>query len=346
MDILTGQSFKSITQYDKRFDGMFEKIKNKGYSCSYFGVLSCLRFLQGYTPNVDTHEKNIIDAMMITCMLNINSGLSFDDLITGCTNYDNKKIMGTSVELIVNNVIGKNEMFPKLINEKEKYAVIFLKNEKYFVVLVDKNGFYLRDCHVDTQNNFKTCDELFEHLSNYYQFTKMINIDGFKLEDYSSIEFLIFDQQFESGITGLIEPQINNSHKSDHKGYLNSQHDSGENIDNIKFIEPTVEQNKKREILNGDMFDVPSNVLFSKKDIEYLELLNYELLNCSDKKPDVKILDSIPLVFDNPYSPTNFTTSDEILLLELQKEIEEYDNDQFEKTLLFNSNPDELVNFQ
>ncbi len=53
-------SFTSITQYDKRFDGMFEQIKNKGYSCSYFSVLTCLRFLQGYTPDVDTHEKNII----------------------------------------------------------------------------------------------------------------------------------------------------------------------------------------------------------------------------------------------------------------------------------------------
>jgi spore coat polysaccharide biosynthesis protein SpsF (cytidylyltransferase family) len=111
---------------------------------------------------------------------------------------DHKKITGTSVELITNNVIGPNEMFPKLLNEQERYAVMFLKNEKYFVVMVDSNGFYLRDCHIDTQRNFKTLDTMFEHLSNFYQFTKMISIDGFQLEDYSSIEFLIFDQQFDS----------------------------------------------------------------------------------------------------------------------------------------------------
>jgi hypothetical protein len=77
------QSFNSITQYDKMFDSMFERINDKGYACSYFSVLTCLRFLQGYDYDNETHEKNIVDAMMLTCMLNVNSGLSFDDLIIG-----------------------------------------------------------------------------------------------------------------------------------------------------------------------------------------------------------------------------------------------------------------------
>ncbi len=317
--------------------------------------------------------------MMITCLLNLNSGLSFDDLIMGCTNYNHKKIIGTSVELIVNNVIGQNEMFPKLLDEQEKYAVMFLKSEKYFVVLVDKDGFYLRDCHVDLQKNFKTCNELFECLANFYQFTKMINIDGFQLEDYSSIEFLIFDQQFDSAVMNLLEPQIVSS-----SNIIQQSTQDTKKIDiNKPENQPTTQQNKKAEILNGDIFNVPNKILFSKKDIEYLELLNNELLKGSDIKPDHNILDNSDLVILNDSKSaavslkiteslnvskqtatyiekpvisedthaqlkkldTTLNSDEMLLLMELQKEIEDYDNDQFAKTLLLDSNHDELVNF-
>ncbi len=358
-------SFKSITQYDKRFDGMFDNIKNKGFSCSYFGILTCLRFLQGYTPDVDTHEKNIIDAMTITCLLDVNSGLSFENLILGCTNYDQKKIIGTSVELIVNNVIGPNEMFPKLIHQQEKYAVMFLKNEKYFAVLVDSDGFYLRDCHVDIQYNFNTLDSLFTHLSSFYQFTSMINIDGFQIEEYSSIEFLIFDQQFESDIVNLLETQIVSAKPK------------------INIISTQIK--KKEEMLNGDILNVPEKTLFSKKDIEYLQQLNNELSTKSGLLPNPSILgadiiepsqtviettemtemteitkipinSTIETTIEQENKPKNelqqnnqsdLTEDEKLILLELQKELDELDNAQFVNTLLMDSvSPDDMVDFR
>lgn len=271
----TKACFKSITQYDKKFDGMFDQIKNKGYSCSYFSILTCLRFFQGLVPDVDSHEKNIIDAMMITCMLNINSGLTFDDLIIGSTNCDHKKIMATSVDLITNNVIGFDNMFKNITNEKEKYAVMFLKSEKYFVVLVDIDGYYVRDCHVDNQYNYKLKQDLIDHLNNSYQFANSINIDGFKLEEYSSIEYLIIDKLFDSNVIDLLEPigEIVNLAESEHtidQMYLDQI--VYQTIELADEDEPT-----NIDILKGDIFEIPNKTLFSEKDIKYLELLNVEL---------------------------------------------------------------------
>lgn len=197
-------SFVTINQYDKRFDSMFENIKKKGYSCSYFSILTCLRFLQGYFPDADTHEQNVIDSMTISCLLDVSAGLSFEDLIIGCTTYDHKQIVATTVELISTGVIGFDQMFPILNNSQEKYAVMFLKNEKYFVVMVDSEGFYIRDCHISEQVNFKTLTETCEYLTKVYQFTAQINVDGLKFDEYSSVEFLIFDQLFHSDTLTLL----------------------------------------------------------------------------------------------------------------------------------------------
>jgi hypothetical protein len=331
-------AFKSLTQYDKRFDGMFDQIKDKGYSCSYFGILTCLRFLQGYLPDVDTHEKNIIDAMTVTCLLNINAGMTFEDLILGCTNCDAKKIIATSVELIANNIIGPNEMFPKLVSNLERYAVMFLKNEKYFVVMVDCDGIYLRDCHVDTQHNFKTIDELMIYLSQHYQFTQMINIDGFQIDEYSSIEFLIFDQQFESDIITLLEPEatIHTAHTPAHTPAHTQIQYGTQTKQNVQTT------NSPNNLLHGDMLKVPEKTLFSKNDIEYLQQLNIELSidsNNMEKKTNVTNTETT--------KTTDLSEDEKIMLLELQKEIDELDNSQFVASLLMDSfSPDDMVDFK
>lgn len=322
-------SFNSITQYDKSFDGLFENIKIKGYSCSYFSILSSLRFLQGYFPDVDTHEKNVSDAMMLTCILNINSGLSFEDLILGCTNYDIKKIVGTTVELIQNNIIGFEQMFPKITHPEEKYCVVFLKNEKYFIVMVDIDGYYLRDCHIDVQYNFKLFNDLKKKLSEDYQFTKMINIDGFEISEYSSIEFLIFDQQFDTQILQLLEPQLQSSTIYNPENSENSE--NSEKIDKEKI-----------KLLEGDILDIPEKTLFGKKDIIFLEKLNEQLSgkNESEKENNVQIeqiTDDVKnIVIDE----------EKMILLELQKEFDEFENNQFVTSLLMDSvSPDDMVDF-
>lgn len=287
------EEFKTITQYDKTFDTFFENQKDKGYACSYFSILTVLRFLEGHENNMYIHEKNIFDAMTLTSLLNLNSGLSFEDLISGCTSCDCKKITATCVDLITNDIIGKKEMFPELENNK-KYAVLFLKNEKYFVVMVDSNGYYLRDCHTDTQKNFNMLDDMFNYLCENYQFTQMIDIDGFIIDEYSSIEFFIFNDIFETEITQLLEPIVKND-----------------------FI---VEQNVE---------EIHTNKTTSQNENELLEQLNEELdykFNLNKQKK---------------------YTDEEILFSELQKEFDEFDNNQYIQSLLIDSvSPDDMNDYE
>ena len=260
--------------------------------------------------------------------------MKFEDLILGCTNCDAKKITATSVELIVNNIIGQNEMFPKHVSNSERYAVMFLKNEKYFVVMVDCDGIYLRDCHVDTQHNFKTIDELMIHLSQHYQFTQMINIDGFQIDEYSSIEFLIFDQQFESDIITLLEPQTTIHTQA--KQNVQTTNNPPNNPPNKPPNKPP------NNLLHGDILKVPEKTLFSKNDIEYLQQLNIELSidsNNMEKKTNVVNTDTT--------KTTDLSDDEKIMLLELQKEIDELDNSQFVASLLMDSfSPDDMVDFK
>lgn len=253
--------FKSITQYDKRFDGLFDDVQKKGFGCSYFSILSCWRFLEDGKTTTHVHEQNIKDAMTITCLLNIASGLGFEDLIIGCTDYDHKQIVATSVDLITTNVIGIHQMFPK-INNDSRYAVMFLKSEKYFVVLVDSNGYYFRDCHTDTQHNFKSLDQLYMHLANSYQFTENVNVGGIEFEEYSSIEFLIFDKKFNTDITSILTTKLYDENSAD---VFNSNQFDSNQFDQTDYD------------LSGDIFEIPEKILLTRKDIDYLEMLNEQL---------------------------------------------------------------------
>lgn len=264
---IMNDTFESITQYDKSFDYMFDNITKKGYSCSYFAILSCWRFMETGLCDKTIHEENIRDAMKITKNLNLSNGLSFEDLIVGCTTFDHKKIIGTSVDLVSNNVIGIHQMFPK---SETPYAVMFLKSEKYFVVLVNKDNYYCRDCHIDTQYNFKSLDQLFFHLANTYQFTENINAGGMDFDEYSSIEFLIFDQPFGTDVITLltIEPQQNNEYDDQLK----------------QIIEDQIVNEVLKYDLHKDIFELPEKVFLTENDIDYLNKLCSQM--CEEFKND------------------------------------------------------------
>lgn len=253
-------TFNSITQYDKSFDKMFKNISKKGYACSYFSILSCWRFIQTGLNGKEAHELNITDAMKITKILDLANGLSFEDLIIGCTSVDSKKIICTSVDLVANNIIGINNMFP---NKVQRYAVMFLKSEKYFVVLVDNNNYYIRDCHVDVQHNFKSLDQLYLHLINFYQFTENINVSGIEFDEYSSIEFLIFDNLFETDVISLLSMKPK-KHNSDY--FTNFNNDFEHDIDDI--VDKVLNYD-----LHKDIFELPEKIMLTDEDIEYLDTL-------------------------------------------------------------------------
>lgn len=138
------------------------------------------------------HEKNIQLANKYCAKNKIYRGMNFDELLLKVSNIHPDNINSTSIELIVNNIIGYRHIF----DSKNKLAVIFLKNEKFFVVICDKLKYYLRDCHKSTQYNFESLDDLKKKLNGSYQFNSKIDLIIGQHTNYSSIEFIKIYQQF------------------------------------------------------------------------------------------------------------------------------------------------------
>jgi hypothetical protein len=184
-------NFESITQFDKSFDNLFENKNLKGYACGIFSLLTANSYLNNILITKDVHENNIRKAVKICSENKIFYGMSFDELLS-TTNLYPENINSTSVELIINDVIGYNHMF----NIKDKCAVIFLKNEKFFVVICDKNKYYLRDCHESKQYNFDSLEELIQRLNTAYQFDNQIDLIVDEYTNYSSIEFIKITENF------------------------------------------------------------------------------------------------------------------------------------------------------
>lgn len=222
--------FNSITQYDRKFDILFKNISQKGFGCGYFSIITAFNFFNNNQIDKKIHEDNIEHAMLLTKNNKLFHSITFDKLLK-YTNIKSNEIICTNIELIMSNVINIEHMFPIELNT---YIVIFLKNEKYFVVIVNNNKYYIRDCHMNEQYNFDSYVEFKKYLCKTYQFDKNINIDGFSLSEYSSIEYLIVQDSFK---TSLIK-------------------------DNIF------------DVSKDDIFDLPDNYIFSENELKIMKKIN------------------------------------------------------------------------
>jgi hypothetical protein len=193
--------FESITQYNKNFDKIFLNVKQKGFACGYFSILTANRFLEYNAVDKKTHESNVEEAIKYTAKKKIYGGVDFNKLLETTSNLNKKEIIGTSIELINAGVLGYEHIFHNSDNV-DKYAVIFLKNEKYFVVMYSKlqNKYYLRDCHESQQHNFYSINELTKRLDEAYQFKSNIDILDGEYIEYSSIEFIRIVEPFQQKI--------------------------------------------------------------------------------------------------------------------------------------------------
>ncbi|AYV81806.1 MAG: hypothetical protein Harvfovirus63_9, partial [Harvfovirus sp.] len=62
---------------------------------------------------------------------------------------------------------------------------MILKNGKFFVVCYCDEKYYVRDCHESIQFGELTREAVVEHLTTTYQFTHEIDLDGYKVQEYS-----------------------------------------------------------------------------------------------------------------------------------------------------------------
>lgn len=206
-------SFESFTQYDNRFNEKWKRYSDskKGFACPYFSLITAYRFLKDGDVSKQRYEDNVTLAIQYCTLMGVTSGINFHDF-TSLTNIPVDNIMCTNVELIVLGDLGFDKMIPQLPIESDKrHVIVFLKNGNFLTVLVDKNGYYIRDCHESCQRFALDFDNLVALLSSIYQFTEVINIEGIQLEAYSSIEFLQISDNFSTdilSIMGVDETQI------------------------------------------------------------------------------------------------------------------------------------------
>lgn len=199
-------NFTTFNQYDKRFSHITSRNDMRGVNfCPFFSLKTANEYMKNQLTTQTVHEENLTFAIDSHAGNHVGNTLDFESLIS-FTSLNKRDIIATSIELIRENIIGYDTILP---NNTQIYAVIFLKNGKFFVVMHDdKNLFHLRDCHETVQYSDLSRNELIKHLNERYQFDREINFDGYKVEEFSNIEYIFIDKQFTSITDIEIKEQV------------------------------------------------------------------------------------------------------------------------------------------
>ena len=188
-------NFETITQFiDPDADFKTNSQLYKKNACCFFAIISACEFIKNKDMSKTKHEQNIYNAISNN-ILNQNNDMTFDQLLT-FTNLNKNDIMATTVELIFSGELGYDMIFQDLDKNKH-WSIIFLKNSKFFNVLYKDDVYGIRDCHESFQYNFSTKQELIDHLNNIYQFNTPLVVDGFPIPEFSSIEYIKIENQFD-----------------------------------------------------------------------------------------------------------------------------------------------------
>jgi len=199
-------NFESKTQYDNSYNNIWEMYPDakKGLACPYFALATAYNFMKNGNITSDVHEINIFAGIQYFAMVGSNTEMNFKELLA-FSDLKSDDIMCTTSMLVQSGEIG----FPEMIQkdkplDESKYCTIILKNSKFFVIMIDKNGYYIRDCHESFQYNYKTFEDIVSDINQKYQFSETINITGISYDDYSSIEFLKIDKKFKTHILEML----------------------------------------------------------------------------------------------------------------------------------------------
>lgn len=181
-------TFESITQFINIDNSNIDYNKN---ACHFFSLKTAYEFFKNNDLSKDIHEINVLFAIEKNIQMQ-NNQLYFDDILN-FTSLCKNDICATSSDLIKSNDYPIDLIFPNVNNS---YCVIILKNSKYFIVIYHNNKYYIRDCHEPFQYNFDNKNDLINHLNKVYQFSNSINLDGYRIPEFSSIEYIIIDKEF------------------------------------------------------------------------------------------------------------------------------------------------------
>jgi hypothetical protein len=197
--------FETFTQYDNKYKELIKLGFNKS-SCPTFAILTAHHFMEKPNEIKKWRHEKCVDYGVINYLYSGFEGMMTFDEMLQFTNLDKKGVMGTSVNMIITEVVGFNQII-KNVHDKP-YCVIFLKNAKFFVAMMNDKIYSIRDCHESIQYDFTSRDELINHLMTVYNFCEPMNIDGYtsnELDEFNNIEFLVIEKKFNMTLDETIE---------------------------------------------------------------------------------------------------------------------------------------------
>jgi hypothetical protein len=190
------ETFSAPTQYDDKYKDCGNFGSNRS-ACGLFALETASNFLETGEVNKETHEVNLMVAILNHIEKDIKGQITFEELLSHSKLKD-KTTICTSVDLIKEKVLGYEHIF-KADDYSKPYCIIFLKNSKFFNVLYNPSShykYYVRDCHEIDQYSYASKVDLINHLNTVYKFNENINLDGYEISEFSSIEFKVIDEKF------------------------------------------------------------------------------------------------------------------------------------------------------
>lgn len=185
---------ETINQYDKRYQKLSS---NKFMACGYFSLLTAYNFHNNLKTTKTAYNKNLDDAINLSINKLEQNLLAMDELIKFTNEIKSSNLMGALTHTIKE--IGIEHIFD---NENINHSYIFLKNGRFFNILFKKSkGYFIRDSHETYQYNNLTLTQLKQILYEKYQFDKIIDIDGYLISEFSSIEYVKFTKPFTLNIS-------------------------------------------------------------------------------------------------------------------------------------------------
>ena len=207
---------QTITQFITTNDEEYNNKKYNKNACHFFALKTAKEFLKNKELSKTRHESNIYFAIDMNKLYQ-NHDMYFDEIIN-FTDLKSNDICITSTILIESKELPLDLIFPDTLNS---YCLIILKNSKFFNVIYHENKYYIRDCHEPFQYNFDSKIKMINYLSEIYQFDKSIVVDGFPIPEFSAIEYLYIDKDFELKLENL--NNVNNVNKTDIINIINKE---------------------------------------------------------------------------------------------------------------------------
>ena len=189
---------QTITQFITTNDEEYNNKKYNKNACHFFALKTAKEFLKNKELSKIRHETNIYFAIDMNKLYQ-NHDMYFDEIIN-FTDLKSNDICMTSTILIESKEYSLDLIFPDTLNS---YCLIILKNSKFFNVIYHENKYYVRDCHEPFQYNFDSKIKMINYLSEIYQLDKSIVVDGFPIPEFSAIEYIYIDKDFELKLENL-----------------------------------------------------------------------------------------------------------------------------------------------